>query len=315
MRNRVATINNAYLHAKHNAKAMARPKEEKSEARWRDYAADNYYHYYYRYGEDEKGAPLADDHRKDDLLELACQAVKDLTSYKHYEGGVTAKGVGNEMGFAFTRRRLGCYCVPAEGASCSHAGWTGEVDRGVCVPVNPTRSGAARDAADGEAERPLDGFPPGHRRELAALHARRRGGRDGGRREHLVRQRARAAGAISPPLVTHSLLISLVIPVMHACHHPSASSHRFHHIHQEKNTKTFQCGPCKLIMNHYSVPVQWLNLVELTDEHAIFEVWPTEQDRIAVKHLMDMPDLKWDKVEGDRFYMSRAQYDAGNDQL
>ena len=42
---------------------------------------------------------------------------------------------------------------------------------------------------------------------------------------------------------------------------------------------------------------------------------PTEQDRIAVKHLMDMPDLKWDKVEGDRFYMSRAQYDAGNDQL
>jgi hypothetical protein len=68
-------------------------------------------------------------------------------------------------------------------------------------------------------------------------------------------------------------------------------------------------------MNHYSVPVQWLNLVELTDEHAIFEVWPTEQDRIAVKHLMDMPDLKWDKVEGDRFYMSRAQYDAGNDQL
>ena len=68
-------------------------------------------------------------------------------------------------------------------------------------------------------------------------------------------------------------------------------------------------------MNHYSVPVQWLNLVELTDEHAIFEVWPTEQDRIAVKHLMDMPDLKWDKVEGGRFYMSRAQYDAGNDQL
>ena len=48
-----------------------RPTQEKSEARWRDYAADHYFHYYYRYGENEKGEPLADDHRKDDLLELA----------------------------------------------------------------------------------------------------------------------------------------------------------------------------------------------------------------------------------------------------
>ena len=83
MRNRSATINNAYLHAAHNAKAMARPKQEKSEARWRDYSADHYFHYYYRYGEDETGAPLADDHRKDDLLELAAGPVKDLMSYKH----------------------------------------------------------------------------------------------------------------------------------------------------------------------------------------------------------------------------------------
>ena len=71
VRNRTATINHAYLHAKHNAKAMARPKQEKSEARWRDYSADHYFHYYYRYGENEKGEPLADDHRNDDLLELA----------------------------------------------------------------------------------------------------------------------------------------------------------------------------------------------------------------------------------------------------
>jgi hypothetical protein len=58
VRNRTATINNAYSHAKHNAEDMARPKQGKSEARWRDYAADNYFHYYYRYGEDEKGEPL-----------------------------------------------------------------------------------------------------------------------------------------------------------------------------------------------------------------------------------------------------------------
>ena len=80
---------------------------EKAKARWRDYAADHYFHYYYRYGEDEKGAQLAEDHRNDDLLELAAEPVKDLMSYKHYEGGVTVSGVGAETGFAFTRSRLG----------------------------------------------------------------------------------------------------------------------------------------------------------------------------------------------------------------
>ena len=150
MRNRTATINNAYLHAKHNATAMARPKQEKSEARWRDYAADNYFHYYYRYGEDEEGAPLADGHRHDDLLELAAEAVKSLTSFKHYEGGKTTRGVGDEVGFAFTRRHLGCYCVPAAGASCCHAGWTGDLDRGV---VTPARTGNARRVAPQAARR------------------------------------------------------------------------------------------------------------------------------------------------------------------
>ena len=84
---------------------------------------------------------------------------------------------------------------------------------------------------------------------------------------------------------------------------------------QEKNTLTYDCGPCKLINGHYSVPIEWLNLVEITDEYAIFKVWPTEQDRIAATHLMEMPDLKWDKVVRGRYYMARAQYDACNDQL
>ena len=68
-------------------------------------------------------------------------------------------------------------------------------------------------------------------------------------------------------------------------------------------------------MNHYSVPVEWLKLVELTDEYAIFKVWPTEQNRIAVTHLMDMPDLVWAKVDDGKYYMTRAQYDMGNEQL
>ena len=54
---------------------------------------------------------------------------------------------------------------------------------------------------------------------------------------------------------------------------------------------------------------------ELTDEYAIFKVWPTEQDRVAATHFMDMPDLKWDKVEGGEYYMARAKYDLCNDQL
>jgi hypothetical protein len=49
----------------------ARSPQEKSEARWRDYAADHYFHYYYRYGKNEKGQSLEDAHRSDDLLELA----------------------------------------------------------------------------------------------------------------------------------------------------------------------------------------------------------------------------------------------------
>ena len=151
VRNRTATINHAYLHAKHNAQVMARPKQEKAEARWRDYSADHYFHYYYRYGENEKGEPLAEGHRNDDLVELACKAVKDVTKFKHYEGGVTTSGVGKSDGFAFTRQRLGCYCVPAAGGSCCHSGWTGERDRGSVAPAGAGGSGGAQRATTQQA--------------------------------------------------------------------------------------------------------------------------------------------------------------------
>ena len=75
------------------------------------------------------------------------------------------------------------------------------------------------------------------------------------------------------------------------------------------------CGPIKLIKNHYSVPVQWLKLVELTDDYAIFKVWPTEQDRIPATHLMGVTDLKWEKVEGEYYTMARTQYNLCNEQL
>jgi len=255
---------------------MARPKQEKAEARWRDYAADHYFHYYYRYGENEKGEPLADGHRNDDLLELACEAVKDITKYKHYEGGVTARGVGKTDGFAFARRRLGCYCIPKEGVSCCHADWTGELDKGYVAPGGgvaqraTTRQAAARPSGPSQAFRQgINDF------SLLCMP----GDSDDETAEGETVWFANAKGP------------------------------------QEKNTSTFQCGPVTLKMNHYSVPIEWLNLVELTDEYAIFEIWPTEQDRIQATHLLDMPDLKWEKEEDGKFYMKRAQYDFCNEQL
>ena len=77
-------------------------------ARLKPYSADHYFHHYYWYGENEKSKPLAEDHRKDDLLELAAEPVKDVTKYKHYEGGRTTIGVGKESGFAV----LCLYCAP-----------------------------------------------------------------------------------------------------------------------------------------------------------------------------------------------------------
>jgi hypothetical protein len=306
VRNRSAVINNAYLHAKHNAMAMAGPKQvcaprftfalplvfvltlahsrsrspltqEKSEARWRDYAADHYFHYYYRYGEDEKGTPLDEGHRNDDLLELSAAPVKDLMTYKHYEGGRTLHGVGAETGFTFTRRRIGCYCVPAAGASCCHRGWTGDLDRGAVVPVRPTQAGGS-----GAPQQPRRSGPSDSFRQSIGIST------------HLL---SMPGDEDDETADGESIwFVNALGP-------------------QEKNKETVQCGPCKLVKNHFSVPVEWLNLVELTDEYAIFAIWPTEQDRIAVTHLMGIPDLVWDKEEDGMYYMKRAQYDMCNEQL
>uniref|UniRef100_A0A7S0NR32 Uncharacterized protein n=1 Tax=Calcidiscus leptoporus TaxID=127549 RepID=A0A7S0NR32_9EUKA len=85
---------------------------------------------------------------------------------------------------------------------------------------------------------------------------------------------------------------------------------------QEKNQKTYDCGPCStLIKNHYSVPVKWVNLFKLTVEFAIFKVWPTAQNRIAVAHLLPLSGLKWAKQEGDLLYMTREMYDLAVEQV
>ena len=83
---------------------------------------------------------------------------------------------------------------------------------------------------------------------------------------------------------------------------------------QEKNTETYDCGPCRLVKGHFSIPIEWLNLEELTDEYAIFTPWPTEQNRIAATLAMEMPDIAWAKVEDGRYYLAREHYDLGNEQ-
>ena len=67
---------------------------------------------------------------------------------------------------------------------------------------------------------------------------------------------------------------------------------------EEKNESTIACGPTTLVKNHYSVPVEWVNLHELNDEFAIFKAWPSEQNRVAATHLLAVPELKWAKEEG-----------------
>ena len=55
--------------------------------------------------------------------------------------------------------------------------------------------------------------------------------------------------------------------------------------------------------------------VHCSTRSCVFKVWPTEQDRVAVTHVMGMEGLEWEKVKEDLHYMSRAQYDACNEQL
>jgi hypothetical protein len=200
---------------------MKRPKQEKSEARWRDYAADHYFHHYYRYGEDEAGNPL-EGHDSDDLLELSAEAVKNLTAYKHYEGGRTLSSVAEETGFTFARRRRNCCCVPAQGTSCCHRSWTGDEDKGVVMPARPARAGG------------------------------------GGAAQRVTRQAARRSGP--SPAFRKSIDDSSLLCMPGDEDDEAADGEDVWFVNargpQEQNTVTRQCGPCTLIKNHYSIPVR-----------------------------------------------------------
>ena len=84
---------------------------------------------------------------------------------------------------------------------------------------------------------------------------------------------------------------------------------------EEKIESTIACGPTTLVKNHYSVPVEWVNLHELNDDFAIFKAWPSEQNRVAATHLLAVPELKWAKEEGGLFYLARSEYDLACGQV
>ena len=132
--------------------------------------------------------------------------------------------------------------------SCCHEGWTGELDRRAVITAKPARSSAAQQA---------------------------------------TRQAARPSGpstAFRQGIKGGSLLC---MPGDED--DETADGEDIWYVNargpQEKNMSTFQCGPCTLVKNHYSVPVEWLVLDELTDDYAIFKVWPTEQVSFTCRHF------------------------------
>ena len=146
------------------------------------------------------------------------------------------------------------------GEACSHGDWTSELDRGVVLPAKPAQAGGAA---------------------------------------RVTRQAARRSGP--SPQLRQSIKNGSLLCLPGDEDDETADGEDVWFANAlgpaEQNEYTFDCGPSRLIKNHYSVPVEWLNLDELTDEYAIFSVWPTEQNRLATTHLMAMPDLAWEKRE------------------
>ena len=154
------------------------------------------------------------------------------------------RGVGASDGFAFTRRRLGCHCVPAAGTSCCHSSWTGELENGSVMPAG--------------------------------------GGGGGGAARRTTKQPAKTQSGPSKSF-RESIDDGSLCCMPGDSDDETADGESIWYVNalgpQEKNTVTFECGPCTLKKGNYSIPIQWLNLLELTDEYAIFEDWPTEQNR------------------------------------
>ena len=233
VRNRTATINNAYKHAKHNASAMARPKQVcrlLAPARSRCPPT----HSHSRCCAHARLCALAADagEGRGALARLRGRPLLPLLlPLRGGRGGQAARRRPQQGRPARARRRgrQGPHRVQAlRGRPHDERRRQGDGLRLCAQPprlllraeggreLQPRRLDgrrrpggrgarearrrrrrrrAARDAAGEEAERPVGGLPSGHRRVVAAVHAGRLGRRDGRRREHLVARCMQAAHA------------------------------------------------------------------------------------------------------------------------
>jgi len=88
---------------------------------WGDFAADSYVHLYY-----------AEDAFK---LDLECQPLDHITSFKYFEGGTCSQAVGADQGYLIDKQPNGCFCGLEP---CPHTAETGlRISDRVCFVETP----------------------------------------------------------------------------------------------------------------------------------------------------------------------------------
>ena len=71
---------------------------------------------------------------------------------------------------------------------------------------------------------------------------------------------------------------------------------------EEMNKSTIACGPTTLVKNHYSVPVDWVNLHELNDDLPSSRLGRASKTASPRRACLPVPELKWAKEEGGSLF-------------
>ena len=84
---------------------------------------------------------------------------------------------------------------------------------------------------------------------------------------------------------------------------------------EEKNNSTITCGPTTLVKNHYSVPVDWVNLHELIDDLPSSRLGRASKAASPRRTCSPCQSSKWAKEEDGLFYLARSEYDLACGQV
>jgi hypothetical protein len=93
--NETHTINESRGWCKTNATELL-VKPQGADTAWGDFAADSYVHLYYA--------------EEDFKMDLECEPLDHITSYKYFEGGTCSETVGADQGYLITKQAHGCFC-------------------------------------------------------------------------------------------------------------------------------------------------------------------------------------------------------------